>query len=81
MSQEFLESKRLFSLLIEADQKLWEAVMAIQENKIAGLDGYASKLMETRGHIHVEFMRPLYKKFPELATLAGMDADDGDSVQ
>lgn len=76
MSQEYDSNKKIFDLLLEADKNIWNAVLEIQNGDAKNLESFMKPLMKIRGEIHVEFMRPIYKKYPELAKLAGFDADD-----
>lgn len=78
MSADFTTCKKIFDLLLEADRKLWDTVLEIQDSGDKKLDEFVKPLMKIRGEIHVEFMRPIYKKHPELAELAGFDAPDED---
>lgn len=75
MSDEFNQCKSVFDCLLDADQKLWQAVCEIRDTPIEQLNGYVEALMTMRGELHVEFLRPIYKKYPELARSAGFDTD------
>lgn len=76
MDTDFDAYKRVFDLLLEADQKIWSAVLEIQDGNTKELERLIQPLMQLRGEIHVELMRPIYTKYPELAKLAGFDAAD-----
>lgn len=65
----------VFDDLLAADEKIWAAIVKIQENNLADLKSFAKPLMQVRGEIHTEFMRPIYKKHPELAKKAGFGDD------
>jgi len=73
MSTELDKYSKVFELLLEADKKLWEAVLEIREDNLDELEKHVKPLMELRGNIHVDFMRPMYKKYPILAEKAGFD--------
>jgi hypothetical protein len=75
MSKELDEFKNVFDQLLEADKSIWNAVMKIRDHDIKQLEYFVEPLMKMRGDIHTEFMRPIYKKYPELAKEAGFDAD------
>lgn len=78
MSTDFDAYKKIFDLLLEADKNIWGAVLEIQDGDANQLEGFIQPLMEMRGEIHVEFMRPIYTKYPEIAKLAGFDVADED---
>jgi len=75
MDSEFEEFRKVFDLLLEADKKIWAAVVEIQDGEIKQLEKFVQPLMQIRGDIHVEFMRPIYKKYPEIAKIAGFDEE------
>ena len=78
MSTDFDASKKIFDLLLEADKNIWGAVLEIQDGDAKQLESFIQPLMKMRGEIHVEFMRPIYTKYPEIAKLAGFDVADED---
>jgi len=71
MDNEF--EKKVFDLLLEADQSIWKAVVEMRDSESKPLEKLVQPLMKIRGEIHVEFMRPIYKKYPKLAEMAGFD--------
>ena len=73
MKSESENLEEIFRLLLEADRKLWEAVAAIHENETALSALFIQPIMQMRGDIHVNFLRPMYKKFPELEKKFGLD--------
>lgn len=76
MDNEFEQFKKVFDLLLEADKKIWAAVSEIKDGEIKPLEKFVQPLMKLRGDIHVEFMRPIYKKYPKIAEMAGFDEKD-----
>lgn len=76
MKDEYEEWKRVFDLLLDADKKIWEAVLAAQADERYRLNWTIEPLMGLRGELHVELLRPIYKRFPEIAKAAGMDLDE-----
>lgn len=76
MDDEFEEYKKIFDLLLQADKNIWEAVIEIRNGEIKQLEKFVQPLMKLRGDMHVEFMRPIYKKYPKIAELAGFDTED-----
>lgn len=76
MDNEFEQFSRIFSLLLEADKKIWAAVLEIRNDGMSQLEDFVQPLMKLRGELHVEFMRPLYKRYPELAKTAGFDSEE-----
>ena len=76
MGDDFEQFKKVFDLLLEADKKIWEAVVEIRDGEIKKLEGFVQPLMKLRGDMHVEFMRPIYKKYPKIAKMTGLDAKD-----
>lgn len=78
MNTDYEAYKKIFDLLLEADKSIWSAVLEIQDGDAKQLESFIKPLMQMRGEIHVEFMRPIYTKYPEIAKLAGFDtAEDG----
>jgi hypothetical protein len=78
MDKDYEAHKKIFDLLLEADRNIWNAVLEIQDGDAKQLEELVKPLMRARGEIHVELMRPIYKKYPALAELAGFDtADEG----
>ncbi len=75
--------EEVFGLAIQASERLWAAVAAIHQRKVEQKDsmGLVSELMQTRGDIHVRILRPIYKKYPELASKFGLDEEDHQSGQ
>lgn len=67
--------KEVFDSLLDADKCLWKAVLDIQDRGDTHLNGLINSLMQIRGEIHTEIMRPIYKQHPELAEQAGFDQD------
>jgi len=63
--------QEVFELLIKADEELWSAVKTLHAAKDQSCIDFAKTLLELRGEIHSEAMRPIYKKYPELAEKAG----------
>ncbi|MFZ5929836.1 MAG: hypothetical protein ACOY15_01330 [Pseudomonadota bacterium] len=76
MDNEFEEYKKIFDLLLLADKNIWEAVVEIRHGEIKQLENFVQPLMKLRGDMHVEFMRPIYKKYPKIAEMAGFDMED-----
>ena len=76
VDNEFEQCKKVFDLLLEADKKIWAAVVEIRDGEIKQLEKFVQPLMKLRGDMHVEFMRPIYKKYPKTAEMAGFDAED-----
>lgn len=76
MDNEFEEYKKIFDLLLLADKNIWEAVVEIRHGEIKQLENFVQPLMKLRGDMHVEFMRPIYKKYPKIAEMAGFDTED-----
>ena len=76
MDSEFEQFKKVFDLLLEADKKIWAAVSEIKDGEIKPLEKFVPPLMKLRGDIHVEFMRPIYKKYPKIAEMAGFDEEN-----
>lgn len=76
MDNEFEEYKKIFDLLLLADKNIWEAVVEIRHGEIKQLENFVQPLMKLRGEMHVEFMRPIYKKYPKIAEMAGFDTED-----
>lgn len=75
MNSERENLEEVFRLIMEASGKLWDAVAALHENETALSASFTEPLMQMRGDIHVKFLRPMYKKYPELATKFGLDGD------
>ena len=75
MDNEFEKYKKVFDLLLEADKNIWKAVVEMRDSEIKPLEKLVQPLMIIRGEIHVEFMRPIYKKYPEIAKMAGFDEE------
>ncbi len=73
MKSESENIEDVFRLIMEASEKLWEAVAAIHENESTLAASFTQPLMQMRGDIHVKLLRPLYKKHPYLATKFGLD--------
>lgn len=71
MENEFDKFKKIFDLLLEADKNIWEAVVEIRDRDIKQLEDFVQPLMKIRGDIHVDFMRPIYKRYPKIAEMAG----------
>lgn len=71
--KEYLDE--VFRLVLEASSKLWEAVVAIHEHETALSKSFVQPIMQMRGEMHINFLRPMYKKFPELATKYGLDGN------
>ena len=63
----------VFESLIAADKNIWEAILQVQESGDADLKKLAKPLMHLRGEMHTEFMRPIYKKYPDLAAKGGFN--------
>lgn len=76
MDNEFEEYKKAFDLLLEADKNIWKAVVEMRDGGSKELEKFVQPLMKIRGDIHVEFMRPIYKKYPKIAEMAGFDVED-----
>ena len=76
MDKEFEQFKKVFDLLLEADKKIWAAVVEIQDGEIKQLEKFVQPLMKLRGDMHIEFMRPIYKQYPKIAEMVGFDAKD-----
>jgi len=76
VDNEFEQFKKVFDLLLEADKKLWAAVSEIKDGGIKPLEMFVPPLMKLRGDIHVEFLRPIYQKYPTIAEMAGFDEND-----
>jgi hypothetical protein len=76
MNTDFDAYKKIFDLLLEADKNIWNAVLEIRDGDAKQLESFIQPLMKVRGEMHVEFLRPIYKKYPEIAKLAGFDAAD-----
>lgn len=76
MDREFEQFKKVFDLLLEADKMIWAAVTEIRDHEIQQLEQFVQPLMKLRGDIHVDFMRPIYKKYPKIAEMAGFDEKD-----
>ena len=76
MDKEFEEFKKVFDLLLEADKKIWAAIVEIKDGEIKQLEKFVRPLMKIRGDIHIEFMRPIYKKYPKIAEMAGFDEEN-----
>ncbi len=76
MSNEFDKYQEVFDPLLEADKNIWRAVLEVEDCDIKQLKEFVQALMKLRGHIHVEFMAPMYKKYPELAKIFGSDDED-----
>ena len=68
----------VFRLVMEASGKLWDAVAAIRSHETTLSAPFTQPLMEMRGDMHVKFLRPIYKKYPELATKFGLDDEPDD---
>ncbi len=64
-------NKEVFEYLLAADQNIWSAIQKIMDSNDEKLKEQAKPLMLLRGEIHTEFMRPIYKEYPELAEKAG----------
>lgn len=73
MNNEFQQFQKVFSLLLEADRKIWEAVIEIRNYDNKQLTQLVNPLMKLRGEMHIEFMRPIYKKYPKIAEKYGFD--------
>lgn len=76
MSKEFEKFQEIFDLLLVADKNIWRAVLEVEDCEIKQLEEFVQPLMKLRGHIHVEFMAPMYKKYPELSKTFRSDDDD-----
>ena len=76
MDDEFEEHKKVFDLLLSADKNIWEAVVEIRDGEIKQLEKFVQPLMKLRGEMHIEFLRPIYKKYPKIAEMAGFDKED-----
>lgn len=76
MDKKFDQYKTILDYLLEADKCIWNAVLEINELDDEQLGKFVQPLMQLRGEIHVDFMRPIYTKYPELAQLAGFDEED-----
>ena len=76
MNNEFEEYKKVFDFLLEADKNIWKAVVEMRDSENKQLEKFVQPLMKIRGDIHVEFMRPIYKKYPKIAEMAGFDEKD-----
>ena len=76
MDDEFEEHKKVFDLLLSADKNIWEAVVEIRDGEIKQLEKFVQLLMKLRGEMHIEFLRPIYKKYPKIAEMAGFDKED-----
>lgn len=75
MQSECEEIEEVFQLILEASEKLWEAVAALHEKETTFSNSLVQPLMQMRGDIHVNLLRPMYMKFPELGTKFGLDGD------
>ncbi len=76
MDNEFEEYKKVFDFLLEADRNIWKAVVEMRDSENKQLERFIQPLMKLRGDLHVEFMRPIYKKYPKIAEMAGFDEKD-----
>ena len=56
--------KTVISMLKNADDYLWKAVTEMQDTD--SLNEQVMTLMKLRGDLYVDFIRPLYNKYPEL---------------
>ena len=74
-NNESAKYEEVFQRLINADKQLWKAVKAIEDSDIEPLESLISNLMKFRGDLHVNSMRPMYKKYPHLADKAGFGDD------
>jgi hypothetical protein len=59
--------EELFKEFVEIDNKIWSTINFIQKKKGCESNTEIMKLMELRGQLHNDCMRPIYKEFPELA--------------
>jgi len=76
MNSDFERSTKIFDLLLEADRNIWAAVLEIRDGEVEELKKLVQPLMKLRGALHVEGMRPIYTRYPELAKIAGLDEGD-----
>lgn len=76
MNNDFEQCKKVFDMLLKADNSIWEPVIEIQNSNNKQLEEFIQPLMNLRGEIHVEFMRPIYQKYPEIAKIAGFDIEN-----
>ena len=76
MDDQFEKYKKIFDCLLEADRNIWQAVVEIGDGGNGQLDKFVQPLMNIRGDLHVEFMRPIYKKYPKIAEMAGFNETD-----
>lgn len=65
--------EEVFRLVSEASGKLWEAVAIAREEETELSASFTQQLMQMRGDMHVKLLRPIYKKYPEIATKFGLD--------
>jgi hypothetical protein len=72
MNTERENLEEVFRLAMEASGKLWNAVAAAHDNRTPLSDSLVQALMQLRGELHVSVLRPMYKKYPELATKFGL---------
>ncbi len=68
MTQEEHE-KAIFSKAVQLNKDIWKLIEDIQyfTNEID--NEQIRKFVDLSGHLHVEILRPLYKKHPELVQL------------
>jgi hypothetical protein len=75
MKRENDEFEELFRFILEADQKIWQAVGSISESETEFADSMVEALMQIRGEIHLKVLRPVYKRFPDLLVKFGLEGD------
>ena len=75
MSTERETIEDVFRLVIEASGKLWDAVAVIGESESERAASLVQPLMQARGNLHVQLLRPMYLRYPELATKFGLDEE------
>ena len=61
------KEEKLFKKLIEIDKNIWDVVLYIQDNVDCESNDTIINLMDIRGQLHTECLRPIYKKHPALA--------------
>ncbi len=59
----------LFNNIHSIDKMLWNLIEQLSSNENDVSDHFARKIMKISGDIHMDIMRPLYKKHPDLIKL------------
>lgn len=55
-----------FNKVLSIDKMLWDLIKQLSANDHDVCDEHARKIIKISGEIHVDIMRPLYKKYPDL---------------